>query len=151
MDDLRSMLPRTKYDLERAEAIAAIGYPGVAPVLPELLEWMKDMNWPVAKIIAPFLATIGAPLAPFVREIFSTDDAIWKEWILGNLIEESPALFDAVQSDVRRIAFGATHNEDEESLRNAALELLSSIRRSTAEKPTTSDFDPNLAEHKDGW
>lgn len=122
------MLPRTKYDLERAATIVAIGYPAVAPVLPELLEWMKDMNWPVAKIIAPFLATIGAPLAPFVREIFSTDDTMWKEWILRDLIEECPALFDAVRSEVRRIAFGAARDEDEESVKSVALKVLDAFR-----------------------
>ena len=44
---LRALIPRNKHDLRRARVLVALGYPAVAPVLPELLEWLQDLNWPV--------------------------------------------------------------------------------------------------------
>ena len=85
--DLAAILPTNKRDTERAEAIVALGFPTVEPILSTLLEWMQDINWPVAQVLAPFLANIGGPLAPHVRPILQTDDDIWKYWILDCIIK----------------------------------------------------------------
>jgi hypothetical protein len=55
--------------------VIAGGYPAVAPVLPELL------TWPVARELAPSLASIGAPLLAEVRRIVPARDDIWKYWV----------------------------------------------------------------------
>ena len=49
MVDLRNLLPKDKMDVEKAEALVALGYPAVAPVLPELMALMQDTNWPVTE------------------------------------------------------------------------------------------------------
>src|SRR4051794_23281462 len=64
MGDVQHLIPQNKFDLKRAQAAVEVGYPAVAPILPELLEWLQDYNWPVAHILAPFLASIGEPLVP---------------------------------------------------------------------------------------
>ena len=43
--DPRDLLPRHKSDRERTRAIIGLGYPAVAPVLPEQLTWLQDGNW----------------------------------------------------------------------------------------------------------
>jgi len=53
---LRDVLPKTKTDIENAKAVINLGLPVVKPLLSHLLIWMKDYNWPVAKIIGPFLS-----------------------------------------------------------------------------------------------
>ena len=88
--DPQSLIPRHKLDLERAKALVQLGYPAVHPVLPELFVWIQDMNWPVAQIIAPFLATIGAPLIPEIRRVLATSDSIWKYWVLVCIVKELP-------------------------------------------------------------
>ena len=85
MDDIHALLPQDKCDLERARALVALGYPAVVPVLPELMVWLQDMNWPVAEIVAPFLATIGLPLVPHIRQVLATDDEAWKMWVMQEL------------------------------------------------------------------
>lgn len=37
-----------------AEVIVKLGYPRVKPILPGLLEWIQDTNWPGSRRIAPF-------------------------------------------------------------------------------------------------
>jgi hypothetical protein len=51
-EHLRDCLPRGKHDLERAENAAALGF---ARILPHLLTWLMDRNWPVCGPIATFL------------------------------------------------------------------------------------------------
>src|SRR3954454_25322905 len=53
--DPRQLLPRDKLDVAGARAVIALGYPAVAPVLGDLLEWLQDCNWPVSRPIADFL------------------------------------------------------------------------------------------------
>lgn len=79
-----TLVPRSKFDIETAERAAATGWPTVEPVLPQLLEWLQDYNWPVARVLAPFVASIGEPLVPHLRPILDDEgqDAIWKYWII---------------------------------------------------------------------
>jgi hypothetical protein len=124
VDDLRDLLPQDKCDTERAEALVALGFPAVAPVLSELVEWLQDYNWPVAHVLAPFLASLGAPLVPQVRDVLDTDDHVWKYWVLGCIVAESPAVFEAVQLQVRQAALAPDGDEDDEAVREQARQVL---------------------------
>jgi len=123
-NDIRSFIPRNKHDIERAEAAIKIGYPAVAPILPELLEWLQDMNWSVAQVLAPFLASIGSPLIPHIHHIFNTDDEIWKYWIINSIMSESPELATTFRSEIERIAYSPTEREKAEELNETAHNLL---------------------------
>ena len=119
-NDVKSLIPRSKMDTERAEAAVAAGYPTVAPILPELLEWLQDMNWLVAGVLAPFLASIGSPLIPHIRNIFTTDDEIWKYWIMSRIMRESREVAEAFRGELERIAYSPTDNERHEELNEEA-------------------------------
>jgi hypothetical protein len=79
-----------KTDEAAAQRAVALGWPGVQPVISELLEWIQDYNWPVAHTLAPFLATVGMPLAPYLRPIFEGDDEIWKYWVIDAVLAHAP-------------------------------------------------------------
>jgi hypothetical protein len=100
MDHLRNLIPTSKVDIERAAAAVEAGYPEVAPILGELIGWLQDYNWPVAHVLAPFLASIGAPLVPHVWHVLLTDDGVWKYWVIGMLIRalRTPLLLSFVWS-----------------------------------------------------
>lgn len=123
-NDIEAFIPRDKHDIERAEAAIRIGYPAVAPILPELLEWLQDMNWPVAQVLAPFLASIGSPIIPHIHQIFNTDDEIWKYWIISRIMSESQEVATAFRADIERIAYSPTERELEEELNESAHNLL---------------------------
>lgn len=99
------------------------GYPAVDPVLYELLEWIQDLNWPVAGELFPFLSTIGEPLAPHIRRVFASDDYIWQYWICG-LFRESQALRSIFREDIRRIAETPTAEERANELNELCAELM---------------------------
>ncbi len=119
-----TFVPRHKSDLERAEAAVTVGYPAVAPILPVLLEWLQDMNWPVARVLAPFLAGIGAPLESAVREVLDGHDYIWTYWVLREVVAESAYLRRSFRPHLERLASEATDGERAEELDELARWLL---------------------------
>jgi hypothetical protein len=123
-DDIKNLVPRYKHDVERAEAAIKAGYPKVAPILPDLLEWLQDMNWTVAKPLAPFLASIGEPLIPHIRDILKTDDNIWKYWVLSYVVAESTELAKAFRPELERFVKSPSEDERAEGLNEIALEIL---------------------------
>jgi hypothetical protein len=88
--DLRQRLPRYKIDFENTKALLALGYPAVAPVLRDLLEWLQDGNWPISRPVGEFLLTIPEAIAPLVQEVLDGDDLQWKYWCIVRLIGEMP-------------------------------------------------------------
>jgi hypothetical protein len=126
-DDLRSLLPRHKVDVQRAEGIVARGYPAVAPLLPELLAWQQGSNWPVAGVLRPFLATIGPPLEGPVRQVLATDDAIWKYSVLAGVVAPNPLLAAALRDELERLATAPSADEAADEVDIVAREILAGL------------------------
>jgi len=122
--ELLALLPLDKYDIGKIERLREIGYPEIEPLLPTLLEWLKDGNWPIARILPPFLADIGSPLAPHIRTVLSTSDGLWKYWVLSTVVAVSTQLRDSLRPDLERIAHNPSQDERAEEVDLCAQELL---------------------------
>jgi hypothetical protein len=121
---LENLIPRHKHDTERVQALVDRGYPEIEPILPELLEWVQDMNWPVAQALAPLLAGIGLPLAPYIRVILSSDDHLWKYFVLSGVVRRSPALRAELRPELDRLSAHPTDDERREEVDEVAREIL---------------------------
>ena len=95
--DPESLVPTDKYDVERAKALIALGYPAVEPTLPTMLEWVQDLNWPVAGVLLPFLAGVGAPLARHIQAVLKTTDETWKWSVLQGIVGQSRELAESLR------------------------------------------------------
>jgi hypothetical protein len=124
MIDPKTLVPVDKHDLRRANAAVAAGYPAVEAILDQLLLWLADINWPVAQVLAPFLATIGLPLAPHVRRALDGDDQVWKYWVVLEVIRRSRPLAEAFRADLERLARRPNPAEAKEEVDDAAREAL---------------------------
>jgi hypothetical protein len=128
--DQRALVPSSKFDLDSAERAVACGWPGVEPVLPQLLEWLQDYNWPVAHILAPFVARIGDPVAPYLRPIFDGDDLLWKYWIINAVLADAPlTVVEQFRPDLERLVGHPTPRELEEELPEVAKPVLARLNR----------------------
>lgn len=58
---LTARLPKHSGDTEGARELVALGYPVLAPVLPQLFRWLETGDSPVALVLRPFFAELGAP------------------------------------------------------------------------------------------
>ncbi len=121
---LRQALPEGKDDVTRAHAVAQLGYPAVAPILPHLMRWLQDRNWPVAEIVAPFLAQIGPPLLPEIRTVLRGHDEIWIYWVLNELVRKMPATMVAELGDELQLL---AHKPSDEEVDVIASEILNQL------------------------
>jgi len=122
--NLTALLPATKFETDQAAHLVSVGYPQVEPVMPQILEWLQDPNWPVAQVFRPFAAGIGAPLASHVRSILTTDDGCWKHSVLSGVVAESPELAACLRPELERLVNSPTANEVQEEVDGVAAEIL---------------------------
>ena len=120
---LQELVPEAKDETAKAAKLVAHGYPAVAPLLAEMLEWVEDANWPVAKVFLPFLSRIGAPLVPHVRYVLQSQDEQWKRVMLDHIVSESGNLAHGLSVDLLRLIDTPTDAERAEGLHTTADEL----------------------------
>jgi Domain of unknown function (DUF5071) len=127
--DLLMFLPRHKHDLDNFQLLKNLGYPVIRPVLPQLFAWVQDMNWPVARPIAIFLASLGSAVAECMPEIFDSTDGMWKYWVLTGVLDQMPsdkarAFIPLLETVLMRIS----EDDREHEVDVAARELLAKLR-----------------------
>ncbi|MFM9278195.1 DUF5071 domain-containing protein [Paenibacillus jiagnxiensis] len=130
-----NILPRDKHDFNSVEVLAHLEKSKVIPLLPELLEWLQDMNWPIAPAIVDLLLKYKVETIPHVKTIFSQHDSGWIYNILEHLIKRWDTEFvSSVFSSLRDLA-QSTDNDDDTDL--IAIEILLNNRLIEATDATT--------------
>ncbi|WP_268624634.1 DUF5071 domain-containing protein [Paenibacillus alvei] len=104
-----------------ADVLIEIGYPRVHKILPDLLEWLMDINWPGANRISEFLVSIREPLIPSIKEALISNDMMWKYWIIDCVLLKWSV--DLVEQITDELIFVASEFDDEE-VHLSALKLL---------------------------
>jgi hypothetical protein len=121
-------LPRDKFDFERVNQIKKCDKQDVIPLLPGLLEWIQDMNWPIAAEIADILVTFPKEMVPHIKHVFSTDDDIWKYWCLVYVVKKfSKEDKELLRAELIRLSSTPTAGERLEEVDQKAREILLSI------------------------
>ena len=131
--DLAALIPVTKFETEKASALVQLGFPTVEPVMPQILEWLQDLNWPVGHVFQPFLASIGQPLAPHIRAILASQDDGWKYSLLRVVVAKSPELACTLRPELERVARNPSAGESKEEVDLVAIEILEAIGGGAAE------------------
>ena len=121
---VHSLVPKSKSDLDTANRAVAAGYPAVESVLPELVEWLQDYNWPVAHVLAPFLAEIDLPLIPQIDHVFSTTDETWQYWMIVCLLSHNDDLYEHYKQKLIQLAETPSGNDRHHELDDVARETL---------------------------
>lgn len=79
----------------------------------------------MAHILAPFLAAIGAPMAPHIWHVLRSDDQAWKYWILGWIMPSLPEDVAAqFRPELARLCHAPTESERQEELDHQARDVL---------------------------
>ena len=127
MADLQDLIPKSKFDTDAVARAKAAGFPTIEPILPDLLKWIRDGNWPVAGWTFALLASVGAPVVPHIRRVLSGEDDVWKYWCLSLVGDLEPATQRTLCKDLLRIARSPTSGEIEEGVQERAVELLADL------------------------
>jgi hypothetical protein len=123
---------RDKFDIANAKALAALGYPAVKPMVPHLLEWIQDGNWPVAHVVAAFLASLGSQILPEIRAVLAhPSDAEWKWFCIKDVLAHmEPAAVRELRPELERLAFSPSERDKGGEVDQVARELLAALDRS---------------------
>ena len=123
----QKLIPKDKFDLDAAKRLSLATPEQVSAVATPLLEWIADMNWPVALEIIHVLPKFHKELLPSIEPILLNreNDIIWKYWIISQLLIQFPkesllTLLPIIQEYADLIP----HNEDEEDLKEVSLDFL---------------------------
>jgi len=117
------LLPQNKSDIKRAEDLMKYSYEDLRDQIPKLLEWLQDINWPVARPVATYLKSIQTSITAELRFILqNTDDAVWKYGLLQTFgpTTQSPD----IKKEILRMANSPTTNEIDEEVNLLAMELI---------------------------
>ncbi|KXH86078.1 DUF5071 domain-containing protein [Sporosarcina sp. HYO08] len=118
-------LPRNKYDFSRVNHLKSMNRSELSFLLPGLMEWIQDMNWPIATEVAELLLTFPNEIVPLVKDVLDTNDDVWKYWCLECLVKRFPVEFQMqLKDDLVRLVENPTTGEKLEELDQIARETL---------------------------
>lgn len=102
--DVRHLIPRGKGE-DIVPLIAEAGYPAIAPILDDLMQWTADPNWPICMPLIDYLNTLGEPMVEPIRRVLRGTDSDHKWLCLTAMV---PALPPSAQAqlcdDLRALA-----------------------------------------------
>ena len=126
--DPTNYLPRNKKDYEQVKQLENLSRDEIHLLLPDLLEWIQDMNWPIATEVAVFLLKYPDEMVLLIKEILDTNDDVWKYWCLEILVKRLPSnVKKQFKAELQRIVESPTEGEKLEELDETAREILKTI------------------------
>ena len=122
---IQQLIPKDKSDIETAEKLSGHSYDEIKSIVPELLTWIQDMNWPVARPVADYLESISEHLTLDLLEILKGTDDIWKYWTLHvfGLWSKNP-VDKRLMDEIKRIATTPTKGEQTEEVDQIARQII---------------------------
>lgn len=127
MRQVKDLVPKNKFDFSGMEELRKLSDEEIASVIPDLLAWMKDMNWPVAKEMPALLVLHQKALIPHIIEILQPEqsECDWKYYIIVFLL---PLLDDdyllMLKPSLERIVNNPTSGELDERTNEVAADIL---------------------------
>lgn len=123
----QNLIPKDKFDLDAAKRLLLATPEQVSVVATSLLEWIADMNWPVALELIHVLPKFYKEIIPSIELILINpeNDAIWKYWIISQLLIQFPkeGIINLLPI-IQEYADSVPNNEDEDDLKKSALDFL---------------------------
>lgn len=123
--NIRKMIPKHKLDFDSIDKLKEFDKDILRPIVPDLFEWLQDLNWPISTGISDILLQFENELIPYIREILNSDDSCWKYSILIRLIDRMNPKdkFELIQ-DLERLSDKPSLNDKEEYVDEIAKEIL---------------------------
>jgi len=123
--NLKEVVPKDKSDVEFINELAKHDIQEVKSVVPELLTWLQDYNWPAAEHVADYLAKYSNDIEDEILSVLKGSDDVWKYWVVFTLVLHSKVEpNEAIMEEVRRIANTPTASEKVEEVDEIAQEAI---------------------------
>ncbi|KAJ7512985.1 hypothetical protein B0H11DRAFT_1948288 [Mycena galericulata] len=129
LDASQAWVPCTKHDDLGIRMLELVETAEMQPLIPGMLEWLQDRNWPPFRGCWTQLARFPELAIDSIREVLRTgDDGCWKEALLNFLESEMPVkMRERGRVEVERIAQQPTQDEIENDAWEAANDCLKAM------------------------
>jgi hypothetical protein len=122
---IQQLIPKDKFDIETADKLSKYSYDEIKPIVPELLTWIQDMNWPVARPVSEYLQVISDHLTEDIIEILRGPDDVWKYWSLHVFgLWTTKPLDNRIIQELKRIIANPTKGEIEDGVQEVAQKII---------------------------
>lgn len=120
--NIKKLMPKDKFDIETAEKLKQYSFEEITPAIPELLEWLQDLNWPVSKSITETLIPFSENIALEILQILKGEDEMWKYWTL--LVFGEITKNQLVLNEIKRISENPTTEEIDSETHKIAKQII---------------------------
>jgi Domain of unknown function (DUF5071) len=119
-----TLLPKDKHDIPTVQHLTTLKPPELAPLIPELLTWLQDWNWPIFRSVQDLVLLHPDLAVESIRAVLTGDDAAWKAHCLQTLLKMPIEQQLSLKGEVERIARWPTAGELEEEAEIEARSIL---------------------------
>ena len=113
--NVNKLIPKDKHDIEAVHRLKKYPFDEIKAIIPQLLEWLQDINWPVAKPLVDYLKPYTELISNELLAIIKSDDYMWKYWII---VKFGPLVSNAsIQQEILEMAASVPQNDDERELK----------------------------------
>lgn len=130
--DNRVFIPKDKFDVVAVERLALARPEQISGIERPLLEWIADINWPVAKELIKILPKYHKEIVPAIVVLLSNqeEDIYLKISIVEHLLPRLPNdSFIELSSVIEYMANINPKNEDELELKRVSIGSMAHINR----------------------
>ncbi len=122
--NINDLVPKNKFDDGNLKKIDLLSNEDFSIIAYNMLEWIKDYNWPIADDVLKILLKREEIIFPVALSILETsNDIMWKYWILNLL---APNFTESHKMELKPVILTLINNkvndEDSEILYNVALD-----------------------------
>lgn len=123
-----TLIPAHKSDFETLNRLKACEKNVVRPLIPELFDWLQDINWPISSDLSDILLNFDDELIPHIRKVLQSDDGTWKYSILIKLVCKM-SISNRVKliPDLKKLSASKESYDLDEGLDELSMEILESI------------------------
>jgi desampylase len=126
--EVRNLIPRSKSDVDIVPMIAEAGYPAIASILDDLMQWTADPNWPICVPLIEYLATLGEPIVgPIRRVLYGTDGGHKWMCLKGIVSVLTPVVQERLRDDLQRLAENPSEDDRMEEVDIEARKILRAL------------------------
>lgn len=123
------LIPKDKEDLEFINELKIKSIVEIKDIIPDLLEWTQDMNWPQAKLLVDYFSPYLNEIDSEIIDILKGNDSLWKYSILLGLILNSKTIpNDKILSAIYEICKNPSEDDKEEEVDVLACRIIKNIK-----------------------
>lgn len=123
--DKSLIIPTNKHDFDAVEKIKNTDLKSIQQCLPQIFEWVEDINWPIAPKLAEVLIKFDDMIVPYLIDLIRNPDGLREYSVYFYML---PILTDIqlhlIKGELMRVAYNPSDFEKQEGYDKIALKYI---------------------------